>query len=301
MFCLYDAYDTEALTSMHALRPAIAYPWPDDKQSAVLISVDVDADTPLLWHCRANPGNASLSELEQRQHGLRAGLSSLLALLDRRVVKATFFVPGFVAERTPALLSELVARGHEVALHGYLHERVADITDEQFTTALHRSIDIFERQTQKAPAGFRSPGWEMTAHMLSMLRAYDLYDSSLSGFDRPYTIGGVCELPISWAREDTVRFKVTSRDGKSAPASPMLVLQEWLFDWQATAAANGLFTLTLHDWIAGRPAQLRLLDEFLDVVCDDALTWLATGAEIATRHRRLPNPLTTFVDVPNSQ
>ncbi|RQQ48728.1 polysaccharide deacetylase family protein [Burkholderia stagnalis] len=158
MFRLYDAYDTEALTSMHALRPAIAYPWPDGKQSAVLISVDVDADTPLLWHCRANPGNASLSELEQRQHGLRAGLSSLLALLDRRVVKATFFVPGFVAERTPALLSELVVRGHEVALHGYLHERVADITDEQFTTALHRSTSSNDKPKKRRRVSDRQAG-----------------------------------------------------------------------------------------------------------------------------------------------
>ena len=54
----------------------------------------------------------------------------------------------------------------------------------------------------------------------------------------------------------------------------------------ATAERGGLFVLTLHDWIAGRPAQLRVLDALLERIRADGATWVTTGQEIADHHRR---------------
>jgi hypothetical protein len=52
---------------------------------------------------------------------------------------------------------------------------------------------LFQRQVGLVPKGFRSPAWEMTPHMMAELQVRGMYDSSLSGFDNPYTLGGVVE------------------------------------------------------------------------------------------------------------
>lgn len=261
------------------------YSWPQGKRAAVMISIDVDADTPLLWRTRNEPDLRFIAELEQRQHGLRHGLSALVEVLRRRETSATFFVPALVAERRPDLLPRLVAAGHEVGLHGYAHEAVRDTTDEAFTEALERSHALFLRQTGAAPQGFRAPGWEMTRHMLGELRRLGLYDSSLAGLDWPYDVEGVTEIPVSWAREDTARFKLTGLADRWPPTGPDQVLNEWIFDCEATVACGGLFVLTLHDWIAGRPAQLRVLDALLAHIRSDPTIWVATGADIARHHK----------------
>lgn len=271
---------------------AAPYPWPAGQTFAAWISIDVDADTPLLWRQRDQADGGYLSECEQRQYGLRAGIARLLEVLARYEVKATFFVPGLVAERRPDLLPALIGRGHEVGLHGYAHEATREIDDAAFGDALDRSLALFKAQTGRPPAGFRAPGWELTRGMHAMLRAYGLYDSSLAGHDHPYTLEGVTELPVSWTREDTMRFKVTGLDARWAPTSPHLVLEEWLFDWEACAEAGALFTLTLHDWVSGRPAACRVLDRLLARIRRDASCWLATGAMLASHHGTL-DPATT--------
>jgi peptidoglycan/xylan/chitin deacetylase (PgdA/CDA1 family) len=272
--------------------PAL-YPWPAGKTSAAWISIDVDADTPLLWRLREASDDAYLSEREQRQYGLRAGLRHLLQILARHEVQATFFVPGLIAARQPALLPDLVAAGHEVGLHGFAHEATREISTDAFGEALEASIATFVAQTGQRPAGFRAPGWELTRPMHALLRAQGLYDSSLAGLDHPYTLDDVLELPVSWNREDTARFKMTGLDARWPPTSPVVVLQEWLFDWEACAAAGGLFTLTLHDWVSGRPGPARVLDQLLARIRQDETAWLTTGAGLAAHDRQLAPDLRT--------
>ena len=261
------------------------YPWPPGKRSAMMISIDVDADTPLLWRTRSEGQLRYLAEWEQRQHGLRAGIAAILAVLARHDVSATFFVPGLVAERNPHLLPQLAQAGHEIGLHGYAHEAVRDISDTEFTEALDRSVAVVEAQTGMRPEGFRAPGWEMTPHMLAEIARHGFYDSSLAGLDWPYTTVGITEIPVAWTREDTSRFKLTGLTDRWPPTAPQIVLEEWLFDREATSAAGGLFVLTLHDWIAGRPAPLRVLDTLLAAARTDASVWIATGRDIARHHR----------------
>jgi peptidoglycan/xylan/chitin deacetylase (PgdA/CDA1 family) len=272
--------------------PAL-YPWPAGKTSAAWISIDVDADTPLLWRLREASDDAYLSEREQRQYGLRAGLRHLLQVLARHEVQATFFVPGLIAARQPSLLPDLIAAGHEVGLHGFAHEATREISTETFAEALEASIATFVAQTGQRPAGFRAPGWELTRPMHALLRAQELYDSSLAGLDHPYTLDGVLELPVSWNREDTARFKMTGLDARWPPTSPVVVLQEWLFDWEACAAAGGLFTLTLHDWVSGRPGPAQVLNQLLARIRQDETAWLTTGADLAAHDRHLAPDLRT--------
>ena len=115
------------------------YLWPDGKSAAACFSVDVDATSPYLWHYRDGLPNG-IAAPEHRQYGMRQGLARLVAMLDRLGIKGSFFVPGVVAEENPDLLPGLVKRGHEIGLHGYYHEIVADTSDQRFTDALAASI-----------------------------------------------------------------------------------------------------------------------------------------------------------------
>lgn len=270
------------------------YRWPDGKRSAACFSVDVDAYAPWLWqHRKAMPG--ALAAREHRQYGLRRGLARMVAMLDRLQIKGSFFVPGVIAQENPSLLPGLVERGHEVALHGYYHELVADISDERFTEALEVSIELFVSQIGRRPEGFRSPAWEMTPHMLNELKRHRLWDSSLMGNDVPYCIDGVTEVPVRWDNDDAIFFKFLGATDKS-PRPDAEVEHQWINDAAAQARDGGLFMLTVHDWICGRAARVDMLERVLRSILNDDSIWLACCGQIAQHHKTLSDVLDVTLD-----
>lgn len=90
----------------------------------------------------------------------------LLDLFDRHHVRATFFVLGWVAERRPALVREIAARGHEVASHGQTHELVYRQTPATFREETRRSRDVLEQQIQRPVEGYRAASYSITRDCL---------------------------------------------------------------------------------------------------------------------------------------
>ena len=265
--------------------PFPAYEWPQGKQSAALLSVDVDADSPFLWSL-GQDAPQRLATHEIRRFGPRTGLYRLLDLFARYGFKGSFYVPGYVAEANPEILPAILEGGHEIGLHGYFHEIVAEVSDAEFTGALEASFELFVRQTGKAPVGFRSPAWELTPHMLREIRRLGLaYDSSLSGFDHPYDIDGMTELPVQWMVDDAIVFKFEGGGRDKWPyQSGRTVLDDWLREWRGLHRYGGLFTLTVHDWISGRAQRIALLEELFDAIAAEESAWVATAEEIAAYH-----------------
>jgi len=232
----------------------------------------------------------TLAALEHRQYGMRRGLARMITMLERLDLKATFFVPGIVAEENPDLLPGLLERGHEIALHGYYHELVSDISDQRFTEALEASLELFVKQTGSKPSGFRSPAWEMTPHMLSELARHDLWDSSLMGEDVPYTINGITEVPVRWDNDDALFFKFLGAGDKS-PRPDREVFEQWQTDANAQIQDGGLFMLTVHDWISGRASRVNLLEQLFRSLVDNSEIWKATCGELAAYHRTIDTGL----------
>lgn len=270
--------------------PFPRYAWPEGRGSAFCFSVDVDAESPYLWGLSDKPFPSVLGQMEQRLFGPRTGIWRLLDLLRRYGIRGSFFVPGLVAQNHPALLPAIVDAGHEIGLHGYFHEIVADTPTAEFIRALDASLAVFKAQAGVVPQGFRSPAWEMTPEMLAELAARGLYDSSLMGFDHPYTIDGVTEVPVQWAVDDAIYFKFTGGGGdRWHPAAQNGVLDAWLDEWTVLAREGGLLMLTVHDWISGRAGRIRMLERLLDVVMATPDVWVATVGEIAAHHGASPN------------
>ena len=272
-------------TPVNRSSPWPAYAWPQGRSSAFCFTVDVDAHSPLLWGLREQPPSKLVGQFEQRLFGPRVGIWRLLDLLARHDIRGSFFVPAVVAETFPELLPAFVERGHEVGLHGFFHEIVAHTSDAEFSAALDASLALFQRQVGLTPKGFRSPAWEMTPHMMAELHARGMYDSSLSGFDNPYTLGGVVEVPVQWAIDDAVYFKFLGGGVDHWPPSASRpVLETWTDEWETLHAEGGLFMLTVHDWISGRAHRIRLLDTLLSTVTRTPGAWIATVGEVAAYH-----------------
>ena len=107
----------------------------------------------------------------------------LLDLFDLYSVKATFFVLGWVAERTPGLVREIAARGHEVACHGYSHQLVYNQSPRIFREETIRSKTLLEDIIQSPVTGYRAASYSITGRSLWALdiiaEAGFEYDSSI--------------------------------------------------------------------------------------------------------------------------
>ncbi|MFC5582160.1 XrtA system polysaccharide deacetylase [Rhodanobacter terrae] len=94
----------------------------------------------------------------------------VLELFQRHDVHATFFVLGWVAERFPALVRDISAAGHEVASHGFGHERLINISRTEFRDGIVRTKHLLEDLSGAVVAGYRAPSYSIGA---ATLWAYD--------------------------------------------------------------------------------------------------------------------------------
>lgn len=85
----------------------------------------------------------------------------LLDLLDAAGVPATFFVLGWIAERHPTLVQEILAAGHEVGSHSHWHRRVYELTPEAFAADLETSVTAIAAAGAPRPTAFRAPEWSI--------------------------------------------------------------------------------------------------------------------------------------------
>jgi polysaccharide deacetylase family protein (PEP-CTERM system associated) len=107
----------------------------------------------------------------------------LLDLLDTHHTRATFFVLGWVAERHPQLVRTIHARGHEVASHGYAHQRIYTQTPQQFRQETQRSMRILEDVIGQRILGYRAASYSITRESLwaldILVEEGFTYDSSI--------------------------------------------------------------------------------------------------------------------------
>jgi peptidoglycan/xylan/chitin deacetylase (PgdA/CDA1 family) len=275
----------------------MAYEWPAGKSCAVVFSADVDGESPFIWNNRGNQVDI-MGEVEQRRFGPRVGVYRLMNLLDEFSMKGSFYVPGVIAEHYPHLLPELVERGHEVGFHGYYHERVDELSDAENAAVLDKASQLFQEQLGFVPKGYRSPSREMSPALFELLKERGFaYDSSLMSFDHPYSVAGLTELPVQWLLDDEIYFRYTGGPKDLCyPASPGAVLESWIEEFEGMREYGGLFMITVHPWLSGRPQRLRMLRKLFQHIarCDDV--WWTTAQAVADYHAQSENH--SIFDIP---
>ena len=95
-----------------------------------------------------------------------ANTRRLLHLFDEFGVKATFFVLGWVADRSPEIVADIAKAGHEVASHGYGHRLVYEQTPDAFREDVRRAKRLIEDVSGQAVLGYRAPSYSITRRSL---------------------------------------------------------------------------------------------------------------------------------------
>ena len=246
--------------------------WPGDTRCVAMLSFDVDGVSGAI---NRNPEARNFPTLmSEREYGPSVGAPRILGLLDEYDIKASFYIPGYVAETHEALVLDIKERGHEIAHHGYMHEPPATLSKEREEEVLDKGIAIIERITGERPRGYRSPSWELSEHSLSLLaeRGF-LYDSSLMGDDVPYMVdadgGRLVEIPIHWELDDVPYFNYVPALGyRNLMASPELVYQVWSAAFEGAYHYGSSFVLTMHPFVTGRPGRLRMLERLIRYISE---------------------------------
>src|SRR5262245_18004917 len=154
------------------MKPAMANPtsdppavrWPDDRRAACAFTFDVDAET--LWLARGVHEPVALS---QGRFGVVEALPRILGLLRAAEIRASFFVPAWVAQHDPDGARAIAGDGHEIGCHGDVHERVTDLEPGREKEILLRSLDVLTPQAGRRPIVYRAPAWQLSADTLSLL------------------------------------------------------------------------------------------------------------------------------------
>jgi len=113
------------------------------------------------------------SDWDRRECRVERNVDRILAMLAPHGIKATFFTLGWIAERYPQLVRSIVAQGHELASHGYGHERVTDLTRDEFDADIRRAKTILEDLSGSPVVGYRAPSFSIGASNLWALDALE--------------------------------------------------------------------------------------------------------------------------------
>ena len=100
-------------------------------------------------------------EWNSRECRVERNVTRILEMLSKRQVKATFFTLGWIAERYPQLIRQIAAQGHEVASHGYGHERASDQTEDAFFADIQLAKVILEDLCGAEVKGYRAPSFSI--------------------------------------------------------------------------------------------------------------------------------------------
>lgn len=269
--------------------PLPRFVWPDENRCAAMLCFDVDGETTALSEDPALARRRTL--MSQCEYGPRIGVPRLLGLLAHLEVPATFFVPGYIAENHPRMVEAIVAGGHEIGLHGYLHEKLAYLSEVEEEAILVRSIEILTRLTGSRPIGFRAPWFEINPWTPALLARHEInYCASEMGDDVPYFHeNGLVEIPGQWLLEDWEQFAFNADPAWGiVPENCEKVFDLWWREFEAMHDLGCCFVLTLHPWLSGRPSRMRLLEDLVTAMREKGRVWFARGNEIASYFRKHP-------------
>lgn len=255
--------------------------WPGDAPFAVAISFDSDHETNDL-----RDGGGSISRQSWGQFGARKGAPRIMDILARHQAPASFYVPAVSALLHPEEQRRVVAEGHEIGIHGWIHELNSTLPYEVERDLMLRAADTLEKVSGARPLGIRTPSWDFSPSTLRIIVEMGLaYDSSLMADDDCYELmmdgqpTGVVELPVEWIRDDAVYFGMNRFAGLRPYTPPAAVLDIFRRELEGAAAEGGLFQLTMHPHIIGARSRIWILDEILNLA-RSMNAWVATHAQV---------------------
>lgn len=198
-------------------------------ESKAAISNAFTIDVEDYYHVSALASAIPRDQWSQRESRVAASTDRLLAMLDAKRIKGTFFVLGWVADKVPELVKRIASQGHEVACHGYSHELIYRQTPGVFAEETRRSKTLLEDLTGLPVIGYRAASFSITPRsrwaLDTLIEQGFLYDSSIfpvrhdrygmpgadraPGYVHAPSGGRIAEFPMSTAAFGPVRVPVS--------------------------------------------------------------------------------------------
>jgi len=222
------------------------------------------------------------------QYGNRVGIPRIMTLLAKHDIQASFYVPAVVAMLYPDEQRALIEAGHEIGIHGWIHELNSILPYEAECDLMFRSADQLEKITGVRPVGLRTPSWDFSPNTLRIEEELGLlYDSSLMADEDCYEIlhegrpTGIVEVPCEWIRDDAVYFMMHRFQTLRPYTSPDAVYEIFKREFDAAYEAGGLFQLTMHPHIITPRSRIWILEKLIDHIKSKGDIWFATHEQVA--------------------
>ena len=202
-------------------------------------------------------------------------LAAFFALLERHDLRGSFFVQGEFGEREPDGVAEIVARGHELGMHGWAHEQWSALDAAEEHELAARATGALERASGTRPRGFRAPAGARSPATARVLAGLGYrYDASLAddGGTAPGVLApGLAQVPFVWAGVDGAYYL------RPDPADPAEVRDRWL-----AVLGRGLFVPICHAEITGSADdRLAVLDDVMGAAVANDAVRIRTVGELA--------------------
>lgn len=259
--------------------------WPDGARCAVSFTFDIDSDSflHLNYGDRVPDMAATTSWLRYDE----IAIPRILRIYKAFGIRQTFFFPAWCMEAYPHLVDVILADGHEIAHHGYLHESPNRLSPEDEAQWLDRGVETIRRMTGRKPSGFRAPVYDFSSRTADLLaeRGF-LYDASLMADDIPYLLktrsGSVVELPSHWALDDWPQFAHNIELDYMMPIrSPDEAFSVYQAEFESAYRQGGFFVGVWHPWLTGRLARAERFADFIAGIMARPGVWVAPMEEIA--------------------
>jgi peptidoglycan/xylan/chitin deacetylase (PgdA/CDA1 family) len=222
------------------------------------------------------------------EYGSRVGVPKILDLMREHDIRISFFVPAVSALLHPDEQRRVVAEGHEIGIHGWIHELNSVLPYEAERDLMLRSADALEKITGRRPVGLRTPSWDFSPHTLRIEREMGLqYDSSLMADVDCYELllegkpTGIVELPVEWIRDDAPYLSMHRFQSLRPYTPPEAVFDVFRREFEGAYAAGGIFQVTMHPHIITHRSRFWIVEELIRLAKSKGDCWFATHAEIA--------------------
>lgn len=265
-------------------------PWPGGARCAVAFTFDMDADS--LIHLK-HPATADtmVAALSMLRYGPEVAVPRILDIYARYGLKQTFFLPAWCMEQYPAAVDAILAGGHEIGHHGFIHEEPNSLAPEAEREWTVRALEVIERMTGARPKGYRAPAYQFSRTTLDILIGEGfVYDASLMGDDVPYLLsnanGDVVELPSHIALDDWPHFQVSRElDYRASIKPPDVALSVYTAEFDAMWEYGGLFIGVWHPFLTGRLSRAVMLCRLIEYMEAKGSVWFARLDEIEAHVR----------------
>lgn len=257
--------------------------WPQGARCAAAFSFDCDHEAYEL-----GAGGTAVGRLAWGEFGRRVGVPRILKILRRHEVKASFFMPAVCALIDPDETKRIAGAGHEVGIHGWMHENNSLLEAATERELALRARDLLADQLETAPVGFRSANWDLSPNTIAIVVELGLeYDSSLMADEECYELlldgkpTGVVEVPVEWLRDDAV-YLMFNRQPPTRPwATPEDVFNIFRRELDAAWQQRGLFQLVMHPFVIGYRSRIWILERLIEHAKSKGDIWFGTHAEVA--------------------